>query len=82
MIHSIFFESPDIGAIDLCLVNKVAALLRHFLLGQSYPIYSVLTMYWCKIKLASTVPHILYILQAFYQQLTSKRLGGKANFSS
>ena len=36
MMHSISFESPDIGAIDFCLRKSELALLRHFMWGQIY----------------------------------------------
>ena len=35
-------KSPDIGAIDFCLVKSIAALLRPFILGQSYLIGALL----------------------------------------
>ena len=41
-MQSILFESPDLGAIDFCLVKSVPVLLRHSMSGQNYPIYLVL----------------------------------------
>ena len=40
-MDSISFESPNIREIDFWLVKNVAALLRHFIVIQSYPIYVV-----------------------------------------
>ena len=37
-MHSILFENPEIGGIDVCLVKSLTALLRLVVLGQSYPI--------------------------------------------
>ena len=38
-MHSISFESSDIGKKYFCLAQSVAALLGHFLFGQGYPIF-------------------------------------------
>ena len=42
-MHSISFESPDIGAINFCFVKSVALLIRYIMLGQSYPINPIPT---------------------------------------
>ena len=40
-MHNISFEIPDIVAIDFCLLGIFLALLKHFMFGQSYPIYEM-----------------------------------------
>ena len=41
MMNSSSFESPKPYLFALNLKDSIAAILRHFLLGQSYPIYIV-----------------------------------------
>ena len=40
-MHSISFQSPNIETINFSLAESVAALLRHFMVGENYPIYAV-----------------------------------------
>ena len=50
-MHNILFEILNSGSINFCLVKGVAARLRYFNLGQTYPIYVVL-MHWSCISIA------------------------------
>ena len=46
LMQNISFESSNIRAIDFCVVKKVAALLRNFILGHSYHIFIALIYKW------------------------------------
>ena len=74
-MHSISFESPNVWAINFCIVKSVAALLRYVMLSQSNPIYKVL-MCWCYIGIGQRCSSIssfdLIILQPLkYLQFSS-----------